>query len=128
MNQSDDIIESLLARYRPTGPPPGLRSLVLSSALPSRPRWRVAAWLSVAAMLVLTLGLHLAATRVMRATAAAADIGRIEWSTEAEEAARMLNGDGAGRRYVALALAAGGSRREGFPPPPTGLALIGETQ
>ena len=126
MNHDDGAIESLLGRYRPVGPPPGLRDRVLSSAVQTRSWWIAAGWLSAAAMLLLALGLHLATARMMQETAAASGIGRIEWSAEAEEAAQMLNGDGAGRRYVSLALAAGARRHEGFPPVPMDPGLFGE--
>ena len=126
MNHDDSAIESLLGRYRPVSPPPGMRDRVLSLAVQTRSWWIAAGWFSAAAMVLLALGLHLAAARMMQETAAVSGIGRIEWSAEAEEAAQMLNGDGAGRRYVALALAAGMRRHEGFPPVPMAPGLFGE--
>lgn len=116
MRPNDPEIEVMLTRYRPTGPPAGLRDRVLRSTGSRRSRWAMAAGLVIAAMLVLSVGLDLAARRMMQETAAALGAGRIEWTPEAEEIARMLNGDGEGRRYIALALAAGVPHREGFPP------------
>jgi len=81
----------------------------------------MAAGLAIAAMLVLSVGLDLAARRMMQETAVTLGAGRIEWTPEAEEIARMLDGDGEGRRYIALALAAGAPHREGFPPKTPGV-------
>jgi len=126
MNHDDGAIESLLGRYRPVSPPPDLRDRVLSSAVQTRSWWIAAGWFSAAAMLLLALGLHLATARMMQETAAVSGIGQIEWTAEAEEAAKMLDGGGAGRRYVSLALAAGARRHEGFPPVPMDPGLFGE--
>ena len=43
----------------------------------------------------------------------------VEWTPEAEETANLINGDGWGRHYLALALAADANRRSNFPPPLT---------
>jgi len=121
MTPSDPEIEAMLTRYRPTGPPADLRDRVLRSTGGRRSRWPMAAGLAVAAMLVLSLGLNLATRQMMQETALTLSAGRIEWTPEAEEIAQMLNGDGEGRRYLALALAAGAPHREGFPPQMPGI-------
>jgi hypothetical protein len=106
MNDEDTNIEAVLGRYRPLGPPAGLRDRVVGSSRPRRSRLAVAAWLSMAAALVLSVGLHLATERVMRQTAATLKTPQTQWTPEAEEAAELLNGQGSGRRYIAFALAA----------------------
>ena len=129
MKDDDSRIEALLARYRPVGPPAELRARVLESAEPRRSRWASAGWLSVAAMLVLSLGLELAADRMRGQTAAMLGVGLIHWTAEAEDAAQMLNGEGSGRRYLTLALAAGGARPDPFPPQvPLAARFSGEIQ
>ncbi len=110
MEYDDQGIEALLARYRPAGPPAGLRARMLEGDRPRRSRWRMAGWLSMAAMLVLSCGLYLAGERLNRETAAALGVGTIGWTAEAEEAAQMLDGHGSGRRYFELALACDGAR------------------
>ncbi len=116
MSPNDPQIEAMLTRYRPTGPPANLRDRVLRLTGGRRSRWAMAVGLAIAALLVLSLGLDLASRQMMQETALALGAGRIEWTPEAEEMAQMLNGDGEGRRYLALALAAGAPHREGFPP------------
>lgn len=120
MVHDDQNIETLLACYRPAGPPAGLRARVLHAGNACRPRGAMAGWLSMAAMLALSCGLYLDGERLNRGTAATLGTGSIGWTAEAEEAAQMLNGHGSGRRYVELALACDGARaarrlRQGAP-------------
>jgi len=113
MDPHEHEIEGVLRRYRPIGPPADLRDRVLRAALPGRP-WRTAAgWLAAAAVIGLSIGLHLATERALRETAVAAGWGRVEWTSAAEEAARMLGADG--YRYVGFMLRARGRRAEAFP-------------
>jgi len=116
MNDDDAKIEALLGRYRPVGPPAELRARVLASATPRRSRWSVAGWLAVAAMLIVSLGLDLAADSITDRTVAMLGSTVVEWTPEAEETANLINGDGWGRRYLALALAADAHRPSSFPP------------
>ena len=110
-HDNDDRIEALLGRTRPMGPPAHLRERVLGSVKSEavgRVGWAsAAAWLSVAAALVIGLGLNWAADAVNRDTAAMVGVGGWRWTPEAEAAAALFDGDGSGRRYVALCLAAG---------------------
>ena len=112
MSDDDSRIEAQLLRYRPVGPPAGLRDRALRPVSPAGSRRRAVWWLSVAAMLAISLGLHLATDRVSRQTAAILGAGQVRWTAEAEEMARMMDGDGWGREYVALALAADRNRLE----------------
>ncbi len=112
MDNNDAGIESLLARYRPVGPPADLRDRVVRSAGPRRSRLAAVAWWSMAAALALSVGLHLATQQVMRQTAATLNTPQTQWTAEAEEAAELLNGHGSGRGYIALALAADKPRME----------------
>jgi len=66
--------------------------------------WTVVGRLSLAAMLILCVGLHLSAERVARQTSAWLHPAPTKWTAQAEEAIELLNGQG--RRYIALALAA----------------------
>ncbi len=110
MVHDDKIVEATLRRYRPVGPPAELRDRVLCSVGPRRLRWAFVGWTSLAAALVLSIGLYLATERVTRETAAAIGGGAPVWTTEADEAVELLNGHGSGRRYIAIALAAGQPR------------------
>jgi hypothetical protein len=59
---SHAIIEARLGRYRPVGPPPGLRRRILP---PAAPRW---AWVAAAVLTLTTVGLSWATHRVERRT------------------------------------------------------------
>jgi hypothetical protein len=129
VSQDDARIEGLLARYRPAGPPPELRDRVLASVgPPRRSDWAMAGWLSVAAMLVLALGLRWGSERTLREAAETIGQSPVEWTAEAEEAAQTLDGSGAGRRYVGIALTFGGPAPEPFPPQTPTLGSAGETR
>ncbi len=106
MSDKDMEIEALLARYRPGGPPVGLRDRILATARPRRLRWAVVGRLSLAAMLVLSLGLSLATERLTRQTVSAIRPAPLRWTPEVDKAVELLDGQGPGRRYIALALAA----------------------
>ena len=112
----DKEIEQILRGYRPAGPSESLRERVLSSA-DSRPRlepartWRVWAFrTAVAAALVLSLTLNMAAERTMMEVCTNIGIGPVRWTKDAEQAAQMLDGDEWGRRYIALGLMASTGR------------------
>jgi hypothetical protein len=59
---TDDDVERRLRGYRPLGPPPALRARV--TALETRRRHPLAAWLAVAATLA-AIGLHALASRTI---------------------------------------------------------------
>ena len=109
-HDSDNEIEQILRRYRPAGPPEGLRQRVLLSAQPrTKPTrtWRVWAFrAAVAAVVVLSITLNVAADRMMTAVSASIGIGPVRWTEDAEQAAQMLGGGAWGRRYIALGLMA----------------------
>lgn len=110
MTEHDNEIEQILRAYRPAGPPEGLRERALSStqggAEPARP-WRVWAFrAAVAATIVLSITLNVAADRTMRTVSAEIGIGPVRWTEDAEQVAQMLDGDAWGRRYIALGLMA----------------------
>jgi len=110
MNDEDARIEAVLARYRPAGPPAGLRDRVFGLVEPRPRRFAPIGWSAVAAMLVLGLGLHWATQRVLRPMAAALHEPSTTWTAEADEAVKLLNGDGSGRQYLVMALAADDTR------------------
>jgi hypothetical protein len=63
MIEHEDQVESLLRKYRPTGPAPGLRQRVLASARLAGEEarswlWSPWAWAAAAAGAVLTVGLR----------------------------------------------------------------------
>ncbi len=105
--------ERLLGRFRPVGPPPELRQRVLglaSLAGQERHRGRWALWLwraAVAAGFLVAVGLNLSAERISQRIAARVGAGPVVWTPQAEEAAELLDGQGAGRRYLAMVLRAG---------------------
>ena len=74
-------------------------------------------------MLVLSIGLNFATKSVTRDTVNMLQVQQIEWTPEAQEAADLLNGDGWGRDYIALALVADSYKVDRYPPA-TGLAHI----
>lgn len=99
-------LEARLGRYRPMGPPPTLRARVLAIEAPARSRRSVGKRLAVAALILLVVGLRWHTQQMDRETRALLDSRETLWTSEAEEAARELDGDGAGWRYVAFALLA----------------------
>ena len=110
MDHDDARIESLLGRYHPVDPPPALRQRALGAAEAYDRRlhlWRTIGWSVLAAMLILSVGLHWATLSIEQQTIAMLGSEPIQWSAQAEELAQLLNGQGAGRRYLALQLASG---------------------
>ena len=106
MNDEDSRIEELLTRYRPKGPPARLRERLIQSLEYCRSfKWRPW-WTAAAASLILSIGLNFAAESISRDTVDMLQVQQIEWTPEAEEAAQLLNGDGWGRDYIALAMIA----------------------
>ena len=116
MNENNQPIEDLLRRYRPMGPPSALRVRVLRPhKMPQHRLWsRFLGW-SAAAMLVLSLGLQMAARSMTRETAEMLYGQCLQWAPAAQEVADLLDGDGRGRQYVAFALWAEARRPKGFP-------------
>jgi len=110
---TDGDLERLLERFSPVGPPAGLRQRVLAVARSApaahRPRrFAVSVWrAAVAAGFMAAVCLTLAADRISTRTAGQIGIGPAVWTQQEEEIAQMLDGDGCGRRYVAMALRAG---------------------
>lgn len=109
MALDDRDIESLLRRWRPVGPPDGLRRRVLGSAsreVPSAARRSVIRWAAAAALLVAVAlqGATLSEERDIRAMLGEP---RVLWTAEVEALARAIDGDGngPGRRYLAMQLA-----------------------
>ena len=115
MTDHDDnnAIEQILRAYRPAGPPESLRRRVLStghaqpSATPPRPWGAWAFRAAIAAMLVAAFALNVATDNAMATLAANIGVGPVRWTEDAEQAAQLLDGDGWGRRYIALGLMAG---------------------
>lgn len=106
MSSEDRQIEELLLKYRVSGPPMELKGRVLSSGQRVTLRWKIVGWAAAAAVLVVSTGLHWATVRMERQMGGMLEPGQI-WSAEAEELAQMMDGEGAGRRYLALRLAVG---------------------
>ena len=108
-------VEQLLQKYRPAGPPEGLRERVLSvSAQPagSQATWRDRAfrWAVAAAILVAVL-LNVAAERTAREGMQNVGIGPARWTHDAEQIAQLMGGDERARRYIAAGLMAGPTKR-----------------
>jgi hypothetical protein len=93
----DDKVRELLGRYRPVGPPRGLRERAL--AVPARPAraWPWAA--AAAALLAVTLGLHAAADRSIAGVAMPMDPVSVDALTE------MMGGDEEAQRAAQLIVA-----------------------
>jgi hypothetical protein len=106
-------VERVLDRFRPIGPPPALRQRVLDAALAgphAAPPRRIALWVwrsAVAAGLVAAVWLSLAGDRIAAQVAGQVGVGPPVWTPQAEETAELLDGQGAGRRYLAMLLQAG---------------------
>lgn len=104
-------LESLLEKYRPRGPGPGFRAQVIALASASHERTRLRRRSLVCslavALLLLSVGLRLTTEAIYRGNANILRVGQYEWTKEAEDVARLLGGDGAGRTYLMLHLAAG---------------------
>jgi len=84
----------------------GLKGRVLSSGQRVTLRWKIVGWAAAAAVLLVSIGLHWATVRMERQMGGMLEPGQI-WSAEAEDLAQMMDGEGAGRRYLALRLAVG---------------------
>ena len=108
MSSEDKQIEELLLKYRVSGPPMEIKGRVFSSGRRATLRWKVVGWAAAAAVVVLlvSIGLQWATVRMERQMGGMLEPGQI-WSAEAEELAQMMDGEGAGRRYLALRLAVG---------------------
>lgn len=115
MSMDDDLelaeLEGRLGRYRPIGPPSSLRASVLGIEAPVRLRRSVGRWLAIAATILLVIGLRWHTQRMGRETLAMLDARETLWTPEVEEIARELDGDGAGRRYLATMLLADQQQR-----------------
>ena len=109
MPLDDEQLESRLRRWRPIGPPAGLRQRVLASASRQATRgarWVAASWVAAAVVVLATIMLQRAILAVERDIRSTVGGTRAVWTAEAEAMARALDGAGAGRRYMALMLAA----------------------
>ncbi len=113
MSDEDIRMEAILGQYRPVGPPAELRDRVLQAAEHRRSRWGLVGGLSVAAMLILSLGMHLATRHTVRKISQTIRTPRVEWTAQAEEAVQLLGDGTTGRRYIAMGLAAGVPRSRG---------------
>jgi hypothetical protein len=121
MNERDDqtdsaalaAVERAMERFRPIGPPAALRQRVLDATPTERlavPRRRIAIWVwrsAVAAGLVAAVWLNLTGDRIAAQVASQVGVGPPVWTQQAEEAAELLDGQGTGRQYLAMALRAG---------------------
>ncbi|HOW69414.1 MAG TPA: hypothetical protein PKY77_02335 [Phycisphaerae bacterium] len=109
MSANDDLafaeLEGRLSKYRPAGPSKALRARVLADVSPRAQR-PIGKWLAVAALILLVIGLQWHTQQMDRETRAILDARETLWTPEAEELAQELDGDGAGRRYLAFALLA----------------------
>jgi hypothetical protein len=108
-----EMIERLLEGFRPIGPAGELRERVLtaaSSAFVERRPWRIRVYVwrgAVAAGLIAAVCLNVAAEKISTRMVGQIGIGPAVWTQEDEETARLLDGEGWGRRYLAMALRAG---------------------
>jgi len=104
-------IEQVLRRFTPAPPPERLREKVLSGSI-VRGRPPGASWgdwvfrFAAAAALLAALALNAVSEDMTRRSAARVGVGPAVWGEDAETVARVLNGNGWGRRYIALGLRA----------------------
>ena len=110
MNNKDLKIETILSHYRPKGVPVELRERIFTAPVAGPSRFKVAWWLAVAAMLMASIGLQFANSQLNEQICTLLQPGQTLWTAEVEELAQMMNGDGWGRRYLALHLTAGSIR------------------
>ncbi len=108
MTQNNNQIEQILLKYRPADPPETLRARVLSLLeRPAPPHHSSTVWFfraAVAAVLIFACGLNLAADAMTSDLLDSVGIGPAIWTEDAEEVARILDGNGWARRYIALGL------------------------
>ncbi|UCD30279.1 MAG: hypothetical protein JSV03_07370 [Planctomycetota bacterium] len=116
MSDEYSRIEEILTRYRPVGPPVRLRERIVQSVEYRPSSWPKAVGWALTAMLVLSIGLNIAAESITKQTINMLQVYQIEWTSEAQEAADLLNGDGWGRQYVALVLATSDYQSETYSP------------
>lgn len=110
--KAHDDMERILRQFEPAGPPMAMRQRVLDSALAAQREaaWKPSPfWLAMAAMLVLAIGLHWQSAALAGPTLRAIGTGQASWTEAADEAAGLLGNDAEARRYITLALIAGGS-------------------
>ncbi len=102
MNNIDDKeIEALLRRYRPKGPPDRLRKKLFKP----KHSFKTLVWrLSFAAAITLVIGLNFASYRLARQTADLIGVQPL-WTTQVEETAHALDGNGWAKKYLLLYLA-----------------------
>ena len=128
MNDDRDV-ESLLRRYRPAEPPTGLRARVVEGAAERRRAWP---WIAAAAaLLALTVGLHMSTARVGHRMRPAEDFD--ERAAAIVELERALGDGDAARERVAQVMRDRDWARlsEGFPTPSVagrGAAMTGNIQ
>ena len=108
MTEHEKEIEQVLLKFRPASPPEGLRARVLTAVtIPPTPvrNWRV--WVfraAVAAMLIFAFSLNIATAEMTENLVANIGIGPAIWTEDAEEFAKVMDGNGWGRQYIALGL------------------------
>ena len=104
-------LESLLESYRPRDPAPKLRAQVIAIAKERRERSRLRrrsfVYSLAVVLLLLSFGLSFAAEAVYVENARILRVGQYEWTEEAAETVRLVDGNNLVRRYLALQLAAG---------------------
>ena len=121
--ESFESVEHLLERFRPAQAPAALRARVLAAASAAARQWPrhgmgIILWRSaVAAGIVAAVWLNLAGEHMAAQVAGQVGVGPAVWTSQAEEAAELLEGQGAGRRYLAMALRAGPLRPQVAVPP-----------
>ncbi|MFA5864901.1 MAG: hypothetical protein WC975_09460 [Phycisphaerae bacterium] len=113
-NLNDNQIEALLRRFGPKGPPTALRKKIFESPKTHYSFRSIFWWSSIAAMLIISLCLNFAADGVAKDTAKLLGPSQTQWTPEAEEAAKLLDGNGWGRRYIAFALEMDKRNRKNF--------------
>jgi hypothetical protein len=92
MNLEDDALEELLRKYRPVGPPTGLRQRIIVEPVAQR-RWPLYVFrTAIAATLLISLGLIHAADTLNGANIDRIGTGPVTWTPEAQQ------------RYLALFL------------------------
>ena len=110
MIEQKSEIEQILLKFRPANPPESLRARVLSAVnlTPAYARtWGAwAFWAAVAAMLIFACGLNFAAEATTNNIVDSIGLGPAIWTEQAEEMAKILDGNGWGRQYIALGLMA----------------------
>ena len=104
---NNEQLESVLRQYCPVEPPDHLRQKILETGSRQNPEKPIFRWMALAAILMFGISLDLATYTVTRSNMKNTGIGKVAWTPQAEEMARLIDDRECGREYIELRLAAG---------------------